>query len=148
MYAAFYKGKSPGLAGVFDKLDHIWEEGRYSHVELVFSDGKNASAILDGGVRFEDAGVENFSDPTLWTIVDCSMFSEDDARNWFTEHNGLPYDLEGDIHFVLGFVHHQADHYFCSAAVGTALGFDQAWRFDPNALYIVLARIHEMSKVK
>lgn len=145
-YAAFYKGTSSGLFGVFDKLDHAWENGQYSHVELVFSDGVNASSVLDGGVRFEQPGVEKFSDPTQWSLVECSMFDEATARAWFTANQGKKYDVWGDAHFVVGFIKQSDNRYFCSEAVATALGFTEGWRFDPNALYVTLARIHEMSK--
>ena len=141
MKAAFYKGHSTGLAGLFDIADHLWMEGDYSHCELIFSDGRSASSVLSDGVRFTKPSEIDFSDKTRWDVIDLPGVSETYALAWFTKHQGEPYDILGDLHFVLGLIQHEDSHKFCSFACGAACGFEQAWRFDPNILYVVLKRL-------
>lgn len=142
MKAAFFKGTKPGIAALFDIGVHEWEEGNYAHVELVLSDGRSASStFLDGGVRFTPPGSIDFSDAAQWDLVDLTGLDEAVAVAWFTQHEGDKYDTWGDAHFVCGLIHHKPHEEFCSEAVGTALGFEQAWRFDPNALCFALKRV-------
>lgn len=140
MYAAFFKGHSSGLAGLFDIADHLWEEGDYSHVELVLSDGRSVSAVLNGGVRYTTPGSINFDDATQWDKVALYGFSETAALAYTTPRIGEAYDVAGDAHFVAGLVHHTSNTQFCSEFVGGALGFADSWRFDPNALCVTLQR--------
>jgi uncharacterized protein YycO len=141
MKAAFFKGHSTGIAGIFDIADHLWMEGDYSHVELVFSDGRSASSVLSNGVRFTTPGSIDFSDATQWDLLDLPGVDEAAAIAWFNAHAGEPYDVTGDLHFILGFISHEDGHKFCSFACGAACRFEQAWRFDPNALYVALKRL-------
>lgn len=146
MRAAFFKGTKPGLAALFDIGVHEWEEGTYAHVELVLSDGRSASStFLDGGVRFTTPGSINFADTTQWDVIDLPGFDEAAAIAWFNAHESDKYDSWGDAHFVCGLIHHKSNEEFCSEAVGTALGFEQAWRFDPNALYFAVKRCVALS---
>ncbi|MEX3935078.1 hypothetical protein AB4Y32_25355 [Paraburkholderia phymatum] len=141
MKAAFFKGSSSGLGALVDFGIRAWEDGSYSHVELVFSDGRSGSSTsTDGGVRFTSAGSINFSDASQWDLLDLEGFDEVAALAWFDKHAGDKYDLWGDAHFVVGLIHENKREEFCSEAVGAALGFEQAWRFDPNALYYALKR--------
>jgi len=144
MKAAFFKGHSAGLAGIFDIADHLWEEGDYSHCELVFSDGRSASSVLSDGVRFTPKGTINFSDATQWDLLDLPGVLESAALTWFMKHQGEPYDILGDLHFVVGLIGHQEGHKFCSFACGAACGFEQSWRFDPNSLYVALKRLSQL----
>jgi len=139
--AAFFKGRDSGLMGVFELADQAWEEGQYSHCELIFSDGRSASSVLSKGVRFTAPGTINFNDPTQWDVLDLPGVDEASALAWFNQHAGQPYDILGDLHFVVGFIHHDDGHKFCSFACGAACGFEQSWRFDPNALYVALKRL-------
>lgn len=146
MYAAFFKGQSPGLAGLFDVADHHWEEGQFSHCELVFSDGRSGSSTLSTGVRFTTPGSINFNDPTQWSLVSLDGFDEGQALLWYSQHLGDKYDTSGDVHFVNGLVQHTPGQEFCSESMADALGFADGWRFDPNALYVVLARFTDFYK--
>lgn len=147
MKAAFFKGTKPGLAALFDIGVHVWEAGSYAHVELVLSDGRSASStFLDGGVRFTEPGTVNFADATQWDVLDLAGFDEAAAIAWFDAHDGDSYDVWGDAHFVCGFIHQKPNAQFCSEAVGAALGFEQAWRFDPNALYFAVKRACAMAQ--
>lgn len=142
MKAAFFKGTKSGLAALFDIGVHEWEAGDYAHVELVFSDGSSGSStFLDGGVRVAKAGTINFADGTQWDLLELPGLDEPAALAWFATHDGDKYDLWGDAHFVIGLIRQKDRQEFCSEAVGSALGFEQAWRFDPNALYFALKRL-------
>lgn len=142
MKAAFFKGTKSGFSGLFEIAVRAWEKGDYSHVELIFSDGRMASStFLEGGVRVLPAGKLDVSDASLWDIVDLPMFDEDAAMKWFEDNDTEPYDVWGDAHFVIGFIPEGKKASFCSEAVGAALGFKQPWRLDPNALYCVLTRV-------
>jgi L-ascorbate metabolism protein UlaG (beta-lactamase superfamily) len=138
--AAFYKGTT-GISGLVDIAIREWEEGDYSHVELLFNDGRSASSVLSNGVRFTKPGEIDFSDTTQWDVLDLPGVDEAAALTWFMKHAGQPYDVLGDLHFILGFISHENGHKFCSFACGAACGFEQAWRFDPNALYVALKRL-------
>lgn len=142
MKAAFFKGTKSGLAALFDIGVHVWESGIYAHVELVLSDGRAASStFLEGGVRIAPAGTIDFSDASKWDVLELDgLFDEAAALEWFTAHEGDKYDVWGDARFVCGLIHQRPHEEFCSEAVGAALGFDESWRLDPNALYCALKR--------
>ena len=136
MRAAFYRGTRPGLAGIYNRLVRWWCRSSYSHVELVFSDGWAASAsYMDGGVRLTRIEF----DPARWDLVELPAHLEAGARAWFEAHLGQPYDLLGNLHFVVSPVADDKARWFCSESVGAALGMPEAWRFDPGTLHAVLA---------
>lgn len=135
MKAAFYKGTRPGLAGLYNIITKWWGNGKYSHCELIFSDGMAASSsFADGGVRFKRI---EFS-PDRWDFIKLSDELEADARAWFEAHAGQKYDLRGNVRFVLDFLRDDKDKWFCSEAKGAALGIKEPWRLDPNNLFQVL----------
>lgn len=135
MKAAFYKGTHAGLAGLGNRFIRWWTRGIYSHMELVFSDGLNASSSwLDGGVRQKKIDIDNDS----WDYVDLPDGGETTARVWFAQHEGKAYDYWADVRFMFGFAPASKDKWMCSEACMTALGYDQAWRFEPNIAATVL----------
>ena len=137
MKAAFYKGTRPGFAGLYNRLVRWWCNGPYSHVELVFSDGISASAsFADGGVRFKAIDY----DDERWDFLDLRGFDEVAARQWFVDHEGMKYDLLGNLGFIWRPIKGREDMAFCDEAILCALGFQDAWRFCPNGAYAILAR--------
>jgi hypothetical protein len=133
--AAFYKGTRPGLAGLYNRLIRWWDNGKYSHCELIFSDGQAASAsFLDGGVRFKQIDF----DPARWDFVNLQANLEDEARQWFTKHEGSGYDLVGNLRFALDFLPDNKNKWFCSEALAAAIGIFEPWRLGPNGLAAVL----------
>lgn len=134
--AAFYKGTHTGLLGLYNRLVRWWCRSRYSHVELVFANGLSASSsYIDGGVRIK--AIE--FDPARWDFVVLPAHIEPVARDWFEAHHGQPYDLLGNLHFVLAPVADDKAKWFCSESVAAALGLPEPWRFDPGTLHAVLA---------
>jgi len=134
--AAFYKGIRPGIAGIYSHAVQKWERGEYSHVELVFSDGMSASAsFTDKGVRFKQIDYTKVED---WDFIELPAELEAGARQWFVDHDGEKYDLQGNFHLLIGFIPEDRNRKFCSEAAGYALGFPEAWRFGPNCLAAIL----------
>lgn len=133
--AAFYKGTRPGLAGVYNRAVRLIDNGRYSHKELIFSDGLSGSASwMDGGVRLKQI----VYDPAKWDFIDLPPELEDAARQWFIDHEGEPYDLHGNARFLCGIVQESKNGKFCSEATMAALGFTDPWRYGPNGAAALL----------
>ena len=125
--AAFQKG-SETLGGKFIKW---WDNGPYSHCELVFSDGTWGSSTGHAGVALRKRIVTD-SD---WDYLDLPAELESSARKWFEDHRGKSYDYVGLFRFVLDFLRPSRDKWFCSRACADALGMTDGWREGPNGLY-------------
>lgn len=140
MKAAFYRGTRPGLQGIYSRAVRAIDRGPYSHCELVFSDGLSASASwVDGGVRFKD--IDYSQHPEHWDFMALPDELEDYARSWFEFNMGLPYDLMGNVRFVLPWLADSGKGWFCSEAMAAALRLEEPWRFGPNGLAALLPRL-------
>ena len=129
MQAAFYKATRPGLQGLYSRAVRCIDRGPYSHCELVFSDGMCGSASwVDGGVRLKRIDF----DPDHWDILQLPQDLEAYARDWFERNDGAPYDLAGNIRFILPALPDSANGWFCSEAFGAALRWREPWRNGPN----------------
>nr|WP_296020816.1 hypothetical protein [uncultured Acidovorax sp.] len=129
MHAAFYKATRPGLQGLYSRAVRIIDHGPYSHCELVFSDGMSGSAsFIDGGVRLKAIDYK----PWHWDFLPLPLELEPYARDWFERNAGAPYDLRGNVRFVLPFIGHSAGGWFCSEAFGAALRWQEPERYGPN----------------
>jgi hypothetical protein len=129
---AFFKGTKTGLAGIYNRGVRFVTKGKYSHAEIVFSDGMSASAsFMDHGVRFKaiDYNVKNWD----FLIIDDKF--EAKAREWFKEHEGQAYDLIGNVHFLFPFVGDNRHKWSCAESVAAALDMPDPWRVHPNSLY-------------
>jgi hypothetical protein len=127
MILALYKGTRPGLSGLFNRLVRWWCRGPYSHCEIIFSDGlSGSSSFLDGGVRLKKIDYS----PDRWDFFSVST-DEKSARDWFDRHLSKRYDVRGIFGCVIRSVSDDKDKYFCSEAIMAALGYSEAWRFDP-----------------
>ena len=129
MYAAYYKATRPGWQGIYSRAVRVIDRGPYSHCELVFSDGLSGSAsCIDGGVRFKRIAY----DPAHWDFMALPDELEPYARDWFERNAGAPYDLMGNVRFVLPWVRDSETGWFCSEAFGAALRWREPWRYGPN----------------
>lgn len=134
--AAFYKGTRPGLPGIYNRGVRGWTRSKYSHVELIFSDGVSwSSSFEDGGVRQKQINYTSGD----WDFIDLPDWMEPAARRWFEEHKGWGYDLVGNAHFVIFYIRGARRKVFCSEAVAEALSLPEGYRFDPGTLYAVLS---------
>lgn len=141
MQVAFYKGTKSGLAGIYNRGVRFVTKGRYSHCELIFSDGMSASAsFMDGGVRFKKIDY----DPAHWDIIEVGDREEFNARMWFEDHEGESYDLIGNLHFIFGFVGDNRHKWSCAEAVAEAMGIPDSWRINPNSLYPIINKYFKL----
>lgn len=137
---AFYKGIRPGIAGIYSHGVRFMTKSIYSHCEIIFSDGMSASSSFsDGGVRFKEIEYE----PDRWDIIDMPGIDEAFAREWFVQHEGIKYDVIGNLHFVFAPIGNCTNGWFCSEAVAASLGITSPWRFDPGTLYPVVLALSE-----
>ena len=134
MQIAFYRGRSR----IFNRLVAWWTRGRYSHCELIFAH-LNAGALcwsasyLDGGVRLKVIKLN----PAHWDLITVPATSAQalGAEQWFKAHEGQPYDVKGVVGQVWRAAGDDQAAWFCSEAIGAALGLQEPWRFDPNSFY-------------
>ncbi len=138
MHAAFYKAVRPGWQGLYSRAVQIIDHGPYSHCEIVFSDGMCGSAsYIDGGVRLKRIEFK----PWHWDFLQLPTAQEAYARDWFERNDGAPYDLQGNVRFVVPFIDHNPDGWFCSEAFGAALRWREPERYGPNG---AAALVHTM----
>lgn len=123
---AFYKGEETWLG----QLIRWWDNGPYSHCELVFSDGTWGTAYYKGGVLLRPRLVS----PDDWDFIELPAHLEPAARAWFEAHEGKSYDYLGLLRFVFDFLSPSRDKWFCSRACADALGMTEGWRNTPNEL--------------
>jgi hypothetical protein len=143
MKIAFYKHTKSGINGVYNRGVKWIENGKYSHCELIFSNGLSASSsFMDGGVRFKDIAY----DEDKWDIFDVSWADEKYAMEYFVKNLGKPYNVVGNIHFLFGFVRGDTNGLFCSEACAEALGLINGWQFAPNALAHIIMLVNEKEK--
>lgn len=123
---AFYKGKETTLG----KLIRWWDNGPYSHCELVFSDGVWGTSFAGRGVvLWQRDGL-----PENWDFIDLPPHFENAARQWFEEHNGQSYDYIGCLRFVFDFLSASRGKWICTSACASAIGMKEGWRVGPNGL--------------
>jgi hypothetical protein len=133
MKVFFYKAIRPGVAGIYSHGVRLITKSQYSHCEILFSNGRSwSSSFADGGVR--EKVIEY--DPEHWDCIELpDELFEERALKWFVVHQGEKYDLLGNLHFIFSVVGDDKKKWFCSEAVGAALGLPNPWRFDPGTLY-------------
>jgi hypothetical protein len=140
MKFAFHKAKDT----LFAKLCSWKMEGPYTHVEALFGpDPDNSKLTVCGSSKFTEGGVRltslDFSDKTVWDIVEVPGIDEAKALQWFKDHAGEPYDTRGLIQFITFFpVGHNPKGWFCDEAVLASIGMEDSYRFDPNAMASIL----------
>lgn len=138
-WLASYIGTRPGIPGLYNRAGRLLDHGPCSHSELLFSDGMSgSSSFMDKGVRIKHIG---YSSVGCWIFDAVPERYEANARQWFKDHDGQPYDLMGNINAAFGFVAHSADAWFCSEAIAAALGLIDPWRYKPNGLRAVLKEL-------
>lgn len=123
----FYKGTNNWWDGVI----RWWDNGPYSHCELLFTDGLCGTAWLNGGVLLRARKFKAGE----WDFVELPAHMEPAARKWFEEHKGKSYDFLGLLRFVFDFLRPSRDKWICSRACSDALGMTDGWRQGPNGLH-------------
>lgn len=133
MKIAFYKARYGKLV---DYIISIFTFSKYSHCEIVFSDGECASSSpRDGGVRFKKIELGHKWD--VYTLV--THDNEDAVRQWFTDHDHQGYDLLGAIGSGVGLNWTSIDKKYCSYCCASALGMQNPV-LSPGRLFSLLRR--------
>jgi hypothetical protein len=121
MKLAFYLGQfGTDLDRRIAAHDH---PNRYSHVELWFDNVEGqpcfSSSNRDGGVRFKSIDLTSGK----WELVDvpCRHFEELDVHRWCGTKVGGRYDWPGVLGFVIPFLRHKRNRWFCSEICTAAL---------------------------
>lgn len=137
MKVAFYKGRNKP----FNWFVSWWDNGPYSHCEILGEHfGGNtymcySSSAFDGGVRKKVIDIK----PEKWDVIEIDA-SFDFALAWFNKHEGAKYDYLGLVGYLVRLIEGGKNRFVCSEALCEMLGFKDAWRFSPNALYAALVR--------
>lgn len=139
LVAAFYKGNRDSFLGLQSRLGRLLDHGPYSHTEIIFPGGLSASASLeDKGVRFKHI---RYSNANRWDFLPIPDPTGNLCRvswRWHKDHEGLPYDIWGNVRFLTNLVSHSEDKWFCSEANMASLGYPQAWRYGPSGMAVTL----------
>lgn len=94
MQLAFYRGRGRFV----DWLIKYWTQGRFSHVEVVFSDGMcYSSSPRDGGVRFKKIDLKD----EKWDVLEVDVGDETVVREWCKTQVGKGYDFLGIFGFAI-----------------------------------------------
>jgi len=119
----------------------VWTGSRYSHAELVFGEPDHLGESLcasasarDGGVRFKNIDLAS-GRWDVYALPGYDKFDEAYAYEWFSKHQGTPYDYFGLVWFVLPIRKFNHPHkQFCSEAIASALGMRKPHKFHPQRL--------------
>ncbi len=130
---------------IYSRIICFWTFGKYSHSELVFSDGKSFSSDeSDGGTRWKDS----IMTAEEWDFIEvpCTKSQEKEIRRFCEGEDGLQYDMVGiGFSFLpvpIGW--QSAEKWFCSEIcvaalqqIGYLTGYTPS-RISPNKLYKIL----------
>lgn len=132
MQLIFYKAVN---GTIYDKSIAFYTRGKYSHCEILFSDGVCFSASpRDGGTRFKVIEVESH-----WDRIAVGTSHEDEVWQWCARQVGKPYDWLGILGLSLNYRNSDKKKWYCSEVCVTALRrvglLDVRPNLSPNALY-------------
>ncbi len=132
MKIALYHFRRDGWLGVADRLIGFFLQSRYTHIELIFSDGMSASSSWqDGGVRVKNIP-EDFDRWEYSTLPD--VYDEDYARAWFHANQDCLYDYMGAAGVVAKLFRVATGKWFCCSSIQTALQVPGDVRIAPEDL--------------
>ena len=135
---------------IYDKLVAAATFGRYSHVEIRFSDGMCfSSSSRDGGTRFKQIELN----PLNWDIVPLSFVTkeqENEVRMWCESQLGKAYDWRGILCFYLpGDIRDRSKWYcsdVCACALREAAILNLPLKVSPSQMYKIVKK--EMARRK
>lgn len=152
MKIMFYKAFQ-SEATLLDKIIAIFSVGKYSHVEIAFSNGDFFSvSARDGGARFKKINVN----PENWDALTLNITEEEEEylRGMAIEYySGLEYDYIGALFSISPICIHKLNKMFCSELVVSVLKNIETFKFlqrgctySPNRLYKEIKKIKEIKK--
>lgn len=127
MRIAFYKARYGNWQ---DKTIAIGSLSKYSHCEIVFSDGICASSSSrDGGVRFKQINLNDH-----WDVFNLDINIDENAvKYWFSMHEDDTYDWPGAIGSLFKINVSSENKKYCSFACATVLSLEAT--VTPGALF-------------
>lgn len=135
---AFYIGDfSNPDAELFDRAVCIWTRSRFSHVEMVFSDGMSfSSSPRDGGCRFKEIDYNKPSHWVLFPIPWITEYDEQEIRAFCINQDGTKYDWTGIfLSQVLPLNIQEPNRWFCSEIAANSLKAKRPAQYNPGSLY-------------
>jgi hypothetical protein len=165
MKLAFYKSNKYFI----DRLTQYWTNGDFSHVEIVLdevivkstkdipSSWKGINVFIDSDLDIpisnkmylcgSSSGIDKCTRVKLidikaedWHIVDIEgLIDEEEVIEFFKINSGRRYDYWALLGFLFRPSKGSKDKYFCSEIVAHLLGFEDAYRYDPNTLYDIVS---------
>jgi len=141
MKIAFYKAFQK-KATMLDNLIAVFTFGRYSHVELYFSNGESFSiSPREGESRFK---VIDYT-PEAWDILDLKL-TEDEEKKLYAiaknEYLGFKYDYIGAVFSASPVCIQKDERLFCSEVATNIIRRNRRYyflrdgcRYSPNELY-------------
>jgi hypothetical protein len=113
---AFYIAK---YGNWYDTIISFLTKSKYSHCEMVFSDGMCASSSpRDNGVRFKKIDLTNGK----WDVFDFKVALPEAAiRRWFINNDGDKYHWLGAVGSFINIDFYSSKKKFCSQACGIVL---------------------------
>ena len=132
MKIIFYKAEHGTFA---DKVISLFTRSKYSHCEILFSDGVCASSSpRDGGIRLKSIQIGDH-----WDVFELiGRYDEDAIKYWFMTNLGDSYDWLGAFGSVLSLDLTSEDKKFCSYSCAIVLGLDPI--VSPGGLFRKLKR--------
>lgn len=158
-----YKGNSPGLAGLVDRLIRFRLDGKFSHTEVMFEPGDGVEHLMPDGLlepinghywcasssgmdripfystyRANEFGGVRFKriKPNLrkWDIIPCKKSDPVQAALVFVKLEGYKYDYKLILGYINFFMRNTKDRLICSEVCAQSLGYKDPWRYDPCLL--------------
>lgn len=148
MTAALAMYKGPPTKDLVHQVSHKaitwWTESPWSHAELLLGDVCYSSSARDGGVRGKVIDLNS----GRWDVFPLALNKGElaYAYNWYIEHSEDEYDWAGAARFVLPWLPHHVDQFFCFEAVAAMLQLPEAYNMDGNKLQSIVTSIYGVSK--
>ena len=144
MKLAFYKGtkKENPKSDLVDNVICFWTKSRFSHVEIIFSNGISfSSSPRDKGCRYKPI----VYDDSLWVylIPKFNKNQEQTIMEFCNRQNGKPYDWVGI--FLCQFIHLNIDDpkkWFCSELVAKICNLPIPYQYDVGKLFNKLKELN------
>jgi hypothetical protein len=121
-------------ASMIDRLIRWRTRGEASHCEIVIDGFMYSSSPRDGGVRSKP-----FTPSPSWRLIELFDVDTVQVKLFYARTCGLKYDGLGVlIGQLLAVNENWQDRWFCSEWCAAAIGYEEAWRFSPALLEVVV----------
>ena len=134
MKLAFYKASG----NLIDKAIRLVTLGKYSHCELIFSDGQWFSAdAWENKCRFKDGSKFNLQN---WDFIDFNC-DEQLAKLFCKNIEGAKYDFRAILLWLIPMSIDNSKKWYCSEVCNSAIAFPHE-KISPSSLYKKIVNIN------